>query len=276
MRIAAYANTKPVNGQGPTLGNMSTKHTTTSDGSTDVFKNTFSDMVNYTPTNNTNNYLTTTNYLDQMPDYSTQISNSSVDFSHVDGMIKESTTLEQRKKDDFCHGDGCEGTMGIPRPKMPQIDKPEDLTAFIEIMKQNNYEVGNGKVNFKEDNIIPTQGEVRISRSKRICKLKPSEMMGVPIIVIKGEDGEGKEEIIILDGHHRSYAKKNCSVDPIENVIIVSSKSGETAKQTVKNIISNLKNSNPTSVNFFPKHAFGGRKKKTKKRRLRKRQTPYK
>ena len=59
---------------------------------------------------------------------------------------------------------------------------------------------------------------------------------------IKGKNKNHKEEIIILDGHHRSYAKKNCSVDPIENVIIVSSKSGETAKQTVKNILN--KNTN--------------------------------
>jgi len=295
MRTAAYANMKPVNGQGPILGNMSYgKPPTTNDTATDVFENTSSGMVNYTAPINTSdysgsNYLTTTNYLDQMPDYSTQISNSSamntvpdsfyndssvvpsssVDFSHVDGMIEESTTPEQRNADDFCHDNGCEGTLGIPRPKMPQIDTSKDLTSFIEVMENNDYKVDlDGKVNFREDNIIPTQGEVRITRSKGICKLKPDEMMGVPIIVIKGKNKNHKEEIIILDGHHRSYAKKSCSIDPNENVIIVYSKSGKTAKETAESVIFDLEYNNSTPTDFFPGHAFGGRK--TKKRRSRK------
>ena len=77
MQIAAYANTKPVNGQGPILGNMSyVEPPTANDTATDVFQNTSSGMVNYTAPINTSdysgsNYLTTTNYLDQMPDYST-------------------------------------------------------------------------------------------------------------------------------------------------------------------------------------------------------------
>ena len=295
MRTAAYANMKPVNGQGPILGNMSyVEPPTTNDTATDVFENTSSGMVNYTAPINTSdysgsNYLTTTNYLDQMPDYSTQISNSSamntvpdsfyndssvvpsssVDFSHVDGMIEESTTPEQRNADDFCHDNGCEGTLGIPRPKMPQIDTSKDLTSFIEVMENNDYKVDlDGKVNFREDNIIPTQGEVRITRSKGICKLKPDEMMGVPIIVIKGKNKNHKEEIIILDGHHRSYAKKSCSMDPNENVIIVYSKSGKTAKETAESVIFDLEYNNSTPTDFFPGHAFGGRK--TKKRRSRK------
>ena len=165
----------------------------------------------------------------------------------VDAKMENNTNAKQRETDDFCNDpDACAGSLDIPRVDMPQISEPEDLDAFEEVMENNGYTVKFEKVNFETANIKPIQNQVRISTSKKICKNPRAEK--VPVILIEGDsDVKGVKEKIILDGHHRSFAYKNCAIEKPDgsggsNVkAIVVKKDGMKADNMAKDILEVLK-----------------------------------
>ena len=182
----------------------------------------------------------------------------------VDTKMENNTSSKQRETDDFCNDpDACAGSLDIPRVDMPQISEPEDLDAFEEVMKNNGYKVKKEKVNFETANIKPIQNQVRISTSKKICKNPRAEK--VPVILIEGDsDVKGVKEKIILDGHHRSFAYKNCAIEKPDGTggsnvkAIVVKKSGMKADNMAKDILKVLKQPNSQNINFFKAFAFGG------------------
>ena len=107
--------------------------------------------------------------------------------------------------------------------------------------------------------LYPYKKEIRISRSYAICSIDSDDIDTTkpPIIVIKGPGENLNEEIIILDGHHRSYVKKNCYENPTDKVIIVHSRPGKLATKTAENGLDDLSHNNDTSTDFFPGFAFG-------------------
>jgi len=208
---------------------------------------------------------------------------TTTDFKNlVDAKMENNTNAKQRETDDFCNDpDACAGSLDIPRVDMPQISEPEDLDAFEEVMKNNGYTVKFEKVNFETANIKPIQNQVRISTSKKICKNPRAEK--VPVILIEGDsDVKGVKEKIILDGHHRSFAYKNCAIEKPDGTggsnvkAIVVKKSGMKADNMAKDILKVLKQPNSQNINFFKAFAFGGGNKlrgKNKKNKKTKRKT---
>ena len=200
----------------------------------------------------------------------------------VETKMENNTSSKQRETDDFCNDpDACAGSLDIPRVDMPQISEPEDLDAFEEVMKNNGYKVKKEKVNFETANIKPIQNQVRISTSKKICKNPRPEK--VPVILIEGDsEVKGVKEKIILDGHHRSFAYKNCAIEKLDGTggpnveAIVVKKPGMKADNMAKDILKVLKQPNSQNINFFKAFAFGGGNKlrgKNKKNKKTKRKT---
>ena len=195
----------------------------------------------------------------------------------VDAKMENNTNAKQRETDDFCNDpDACAGSLDIPRVDMPQISEPEDLDAFEEVMENNGYTVKFEKVNFETANIKPIQNQVRISTSKKICKNPRAEK--VPVILIEGDsDVKGVKEKIILDGHHRSFAYKNCAIEKPDGTggsnvkAIVVKKSGMKADNMAKDILKVLKQPNSQNINFFKAFAFGGGNKLRRKNKKNKR-----
>lgn len=112
---------------------------------------------------------------------------------------------QQTLPEDMCQGPDtafCQNNYGIPRIKMPQLDK-EVTEQFLNDWKGQNVTVTQETV--PADSLYPTQGEILTAKVQGFVKTfqeKTFNPCKEPVIVAKRGDNH------VLDGHHRWVACK--------------------------------------------------------------------